>query len=398
MRLNDSVKLALQNLWRTKFRSFLTILGVVIGISAIVAFVSLGVGLQKITADQVAGMSALTTLTISQTPATSTMEEGPKLDAELVNKIKRMNSVKIVTPSVNVPANVVSTGTSAGAIVYGIDVSNIEIEISGLDHGVLMKDGSSNEAIISSALASAFNSNHDNVLGKEITIKILSDSGAGYDFQSKEINLKIVGIDANETTNLVYAPIDNIYNITKFDKYSTLKVKVEARKDVDIVSAQVKKMGYQVTTIKDLIDQIDKIFVLIQIILGLIGGIGLLVSSLGIINTMTISLLERTREIGIMKAIGASNQNIRMLFLLESALIGLIGGLAGVGLAIAFGSTFNFVLNMFISSSGQHLDVFVTPINFAMAMVLVAVLISVFAGIYPTARAQRLAPIDALRQ
>jgi len=398
VRLADVLKLALQNLWRTKFRSFLTILGVIIGISAIVAFVSLGVGLQKITSNQVAGLNALTTLTITQTPATSSMEEGPKLNEEAIDKIKKLNNVGSVTPSVNMPANVESTGTSAGAIIYGIDVQNANIEISGLTFGSLIKDKSSNEAIISSSLAAAFNSNKENVIGKEISIKILKDSAEGYNYSPKELKLKIVGIDNNETSNMVYAPIGKIKDLTQFEKYSTLKVKVASSNDVDLVKDQIKKMGYQVTTIKDLVDQIDKIFLLAEIILGLVGGIGLLVSSLGIINTMTISLLERTHEIGIMKAIGASNYDIRKLFIFESALIGLIGGVVGVGIAVAFGSAFNFILNLLIQSTGQELDVFVTPIKFALVMIGIAALISTFAGIYPTSRAQKLAPIDALRQ
>jgi putative ABC transport system permease protein len=157
-------------------------------------------------------------------------------------------------------------------------------------------------------------------------------------------------------------------------------------------------MGYQVTTIKDLIDQIDKIFLLAEVILGLIGGIGLLVSSLGIINTMTISLLERTREIGIMKAIGASGRDIKRLFLFESALIGFLGGVVGVGIAAGFGYLFNYVLNFIIRGSGQHLTVFITPPKFALIMVGVAIFIAMFAGVYPTSRAQKLKPIDALRQ
>ncbi len=398
MRFTDALKLALQNLWRTKFRSFLTILGVMIGISAIVAFVSLGVGLQKITSEQVAGMNILTILTISQTPPSSTLEEGPKLTEEAVDKIKNLENVEVVTPSVNMPANALSTGTSAGAIVYGVDVSNINLEITGLTHGSQIQNGSSDEAIVSSALATAFSSTRENVLGKDITIKILKDSAEELDYQPKQLKLKIVGIDNNETTNMVYAPIGKIHDLIQFEKYSSIKVKVASSKDVDIVKDQIKKMGYQVTTIKDLIDQIDKIFLLAQIILGLVGGIGLLVSSLGIINTMTISLLERTHEIGIMKAIGASSQDIKKLFVFESALIGFIGGSAGVGIAVAFCKTFNFVLNLFIQSTGQHLNVFVTPVNFALAMIAIAVLIAMFAGVYPTSRAQKLVPIDALRQ
>ena len=395
MKFFDGLSLALQNLNRTKFRSFLTILGVVIGISAIVSFVSLGLGLQKITSDQIAGVSALTTLTVSPTPATSTMEAGPKIDQALIDKIKQIKNVEKCSESVNLPTSAESGGTSAGALVYGINTENAEIEVSGITLGKNLS--AENEAVISSALANSFSTNHDTLLGKEISVKIIKSTD-GQDFQSDILKYNIVGIDNNDTTALVYVPIDKIYKAGGFDGYSALKVKVKSRSDIMPVKNEIKNSGYQITTIQDLIEQIDKIFLIVEIILGVVGGIGLLVSSLGIINTMTISFLERTREIGIMKAIGATGGDIKRLFFLESAIIGFLGGIGGVATAYLFGYTVNFVINYLIKDSGQQLYLFITPFNFSAIMVLAAVLISVMAGIYPTWRAQRLSPIEAIRQ
>lgn len=396
MRSSDVIKLSLQNLWRTRFRSFLTVLGVMIGISAILLFVSLGVGLQKITTEQITTISALTTLTVTQTPASTSMEEGPKLTNDTISKFKEINAVKEASPSISLPTTVKNGESSAGAIVTGILIENAPIETSGIVYGTTIK--TEGEAVISSVLATAFCSNKEKLLGQKISINIMENIDDGLDFKTKESEAIIVGIDNNETSNSVITSLNIINPTREFDKYTSVKVKAASRKDIEPVKNEIKNLGYQVTTINDLMEQIDKIFLLAQIILGLVGGIGLMVSSLGIINTMTISFLERTREIGIMKAIGAANKDIRKLFLLESALIGFIGGAAGVIIAYLIGYAVNGTLNYIIKNSGQRLDLFITPLAFAIAMLILAMIISVFAGLYPTHRAQKLQPIDAIRQ
>lgn len=396
MKTLDVVKLAMQNLLRIKFRSFLTILGVIIGISAIVLFVSLGLGLQKITSDQIATLDILTTLTVNQTPETAALEAGPPLTQKSVEKFKNIKNVESVSPTVNMPSNVVSMETNSGAIVYGVEEGNFEVEAPNLIQGVYPANGGS-EVIISMALANTFSQDISLLIGKDILIKIVKDV-EGLDYKLDELNFKVVGIDNNDSTNIIYAPFGAVYDTGQFENYSSVKVKVKSRKDVDKAKEEIKNMYFQVTTIKDLIDQIDKVFLLFQIILGLIGGIGLLVSSLGIINTMTISLLERTHEIGIMKAIGASNRDLRRIFFAESALIGLFGGISGVAIAIFFEIIFNTIIKSLVEDSGQSFDLFITPVVFSLCMIAFAIFVSVVSGIYPAIRAQRLSAIDALRQ
>jgi len=323
------------------------------------------------------------------------MEAGPKIDQALISKIEKIKNVERCSESVSMPTSVENDGTSAGALVYGINTKNADIEVSAIALG--QNIGTENEAVISSALANSFSTDHSALLQKEISVKIIKNTD-GQDFQSDTLKFNIVGIDNNETTSMAYIPIDKIYKTGGFDGYSALKVKVKSRNDIDPVRDEIKNFGYQITTIEDLIEQIDKIFLIVEIILGVVGGIGLLVSSLGIINTMTISFLERTREIGIMKAIGATGSDIRKLFVFESAVIGFLGGIGGVIVAYVFGETVNAIINYLIRGSGQKLYLFITPCNFSLAMIGVAVFISVMAGVYPTWRAQRLSPIEAIRQ
>lgn len=395
MRYSDAIKLAFQNLIRAKFRSFLTILGVSIGISAIVAFVSIGMGLQKITSDQITSATALTTITVTQKPASSTMEAGPVLNKKLVDKIKEIPEVEKVTYSISTPTTVESGETTAAAIVYGIGMENLDLEITGIVSGEIIK--TENEMVISSLLANSFASNKNSLIGQTIRVKILKED-EGLQYNSNQIEYKIVGIDSNDTAAVSYVPIQGLANALGVENYSAIRAKVKSRSDIDSVKDVLTREGYSVTTIKDLIDQIDKVFLIIKIILGLIGSIGLIVSSLGIINTMTISFLERTREIGIMKAVGARGKDIKRLFVLEAAIIGFLGGVGGVLVAYGFGEGVNYLINYFIQGSGQHIELFITPLDFCLIMVVVAVFISIFAGIYPTWRAQRLSPIDAIRQ
>lgn len=396
MKLADAIKLAFKNLLRTKFRSILTISGVVIGISAIVLFVSLGSGLQKITSDQIASIDVLTTLTVNQKPETAAMEAGPPLTDKAIEMFKTIKGVDKVSPSVSLTGNISVAGTSTGAIIYGIEPENIAVEITGLKTGESITDPEK-DVVISTALANALDENIDNLIGKEITITMVKNID-GLETKVSDLKLVIAGIDSNETANIVYAPFKKIYEAGQFEKYSGVKVKVKSRKDIDGAKKFIEDEGFSVTTIKDLIDQIDKIFLILQIILIFVGGIGLLVASLGIVNTMTISLLERTHEIGIMKAIGASNKDVRCLFFWESALIGLIGGVSGVGIAVFFGFCFNTLVNHLIKNSNQHLELFITPVKFSLIIILFSMFISIVSGLYPARRAQKLLPIDALRQ
>jgi putative ABC transport system permease protein len=389
----DVIRISLQNLSRTKFRSFLTVLGVIIGISAIVLFVSLGVGLQQITANQIASIDSLTTITVTQKQATATTDAGKPIDESVVSQLQSISGVKKISPSVNEPSNVVFDGSSTAALVYGVKQEYQNMEIANITTGGYFQ--SAKEAVVTTALANALTGDTVGLIGQKVTVTVISGSGTD---QQATLNLTITGIDDNDSTSFIYTDLNNLIKSADFASYSALKVKVNDRKDVDSVMKKIEDIGFQVTSIKDLMDQIDKIFLVVQIILGIVSGIGLLVSSLGIINTMTISLLERTREIGIMKAIGAKNSDIRKMFLAESAMIGLFGGAVGVVLAYAFGVLCNIVLNMFVSNSGQYLRLFVTPINFAIAMIGFAVLVSVLSGLYPTKRAQNLPLIVALYQ
>jgi putative ABC transport system permease protein len=171
------------------------------------------------------------------------------------------------------------------------------------------------------------------------------------------------------------------------------------RKKLQQTRDEIEKLGFETSSLSDLISQVDKTFLFIQLVLAGLGGIALMVASFGIINTMIISLLERSREIGTMKALGITNKDIRRIFTYEAALFGLFGGLLGAGGGFLFGQGINGLLGYLMKRAGEPagLVVFVTPWKFAFLVILFAIFISYLSGLYPARRAAKISPLDALR-
>ena len=182
------------------------------------------------------------------------------------------------------------------------------------------------------------------------------------------------------------------------DGYSSLYVRVRKITDMDSVKARIKSMGYGVFSIIDQLEEIKRGFVVLDIALGTVGAIALVVAALGIINTMIMSILERTREIGIMKAIGGSENEIKGIFFIEAGCIGLFGGIFGLGLGWIVTRIANVIANYYIARQGGiYVDLFYIPVWLITGAMVFSILVSLLAGLYPAIRAARVDPVEALR-
>jgi putative ABC transport system permease protein len=180
--------------------------------------------------------------------------------------------------------------------------------------------------------------------------------------------------------------------------YPSAVVKVRSAKDTQDVQDQIKKMGFSAFSLNDALQGAKRAFIILDIVLSLIGSIALAVSSLGIMNTMVMSILERTREIGIMKAIGGSDGDIRRIFLIEASAIGFLGGVAGIVLGWSVGRAINFGANIYIErQGGTPGNLFSLPWWLVGGAIGFSIAVSLLAGSYPAARAAKLDPIRALR-
>jgi len=396
MKIIDVLRLAIGNLKRNKLRTFLTVSGVVVGIGSIVFLVSLGFGLQRLATKKVASLDALTLLTVN--PGN---KEDTFLTESAVEKFKKLDNVDIVSPILSTPGQITKGEASSDTVIYGVDPKYLELEDAKPKWGKTLKDNSEKEVIISQAVIKTLELGEpEKAVGQELSFNIiqLDDQGNIKSTEGIKMFLKVSAVTGEEKVKYSYVPISILKEIDG-KKYNSIKVRVKKRNDLKDVRKAIESMGYPTTSIKDTVDQIDRAFVIIKGILGGFGFVALFVAAIGIFNTMTISLLERTHEIGIMKAIGGRDKDIARVFTAESSLIGLMGGLFGVLAGWLVGRGINALANFMASSvGGETNDFFYMPLlTFALPVILFSFLVSTFSGIWPARRAARLDPLEALR-
>ncbi|MGE5296365.1 MAG: ABC transporter permease, partial [Solirubrobacterales bacterium] len=180
--------------------------------------------------------------------------------------------------------------------------------------------------------------------------------------------------------------------------YASVTVKVKSLANVASVKKQLESWGYHTFTLMDQLDQMRIGFLIMDMFLLAVGMIGITVASLGIVNTMVMSILERYREIGIMKAVGATDGDVQRIFLFESGAIGLLGGTFGLALAAVVSLIINEVINVImVRQHAPRMAYFDFPWWLCVGAILFSILVSLLAGLYPTRRAARVDPVVALR-
>lgn len=396
MRLSYIVFLATNSLRKRKLRSFLTIGGMGIGISAIVFLVSLGFGLQKLLKERVTNIEALTILEVSTGESTLL-----KIDKRAIDGFKSIPNVIDVSPSINISGQALYKNAGTDIAVFGINPAYVGIEgIRLVDSGRTLNEGAKDEALLTTtALELLGINNNQDVLGQTIRLKVFvtdPESETGEQI-SEDVSVKVVGVIEDAELSVAYVPLALIEPFG-IKQYNTAKVKVTERSKLDDARVRIENQGYQVDSLADTVGQIDQIFIVFQVIMGGFGLIAMFVASLGAFNTLTVSLLERTREVGIMKALGSTRKDIYRLFLTESWLIAVTGGLLGVSTGWASGALANLGLNYLARRfGGEPVNVFYTPWLFIGGMIALALLIGFLTGVYPAKRASSLNPLDALR-
>ncbi|MBN2030189.1 ABC transporter permease [bacterium] len=204
---------------------------------------------------------------------------------------------------------------------------------------------------------------------------------------------------AEEIPQLGFTSVRDLFDPSgDTEGYGAFYVRVRRTQDLDRIQEKIEEMGYNTFSIMEQLDEIKKGFIILDTALGTIGIIALFVAALGIINTMVMSILERTREIGIMKAIGGSENEIKGIFFFEAGAIGLIGGIFGLILGWIVTRIANVVANYIVTQQGGPVvDYFYMPIWLLLGAIGFSIFVSLLAGLYPAMRAARVDPVEALR-
>lgn len=394
MKISDIIRLSGRIFKTRRLRTALTIAGIGVGIGAILFLVSFGYGLQNILLTSIASSEQLLTLDVS-----SFNKEFLKLDKKIIQDIEELTGVNRVIPQMRINGQIVFNNLTGNASINIVDKDYFNLAGSKFIGGAAYSDNNINEVVVSKNVIKLFNLRSvDDILGQEINLSyFLENDDNLLQLVNSKHSWKIAGVIEDVGKSAIYLPTVASGEIT-FDSYDLLKVVVEDSDFLNSARSQILDFGLQVSSISDTIIQAKRIFRAIQIVLGLFGVIALVVSAIGMFNTMTIALLERTQEIGIMKAIGAADRDIWSLFLSESVAMGFLGGITGIIIGLVGSGIFNFGLNILAQSLGGHsLDLFYSPLWFIVTIIIISVLVGFFTGLYPSYRAAKLSALDALR-
>ena len=458
MTFRDTVGLAFRNLGQAKLRTALTTLGVSIGIASLAGMVSLGVGLQDQFVDRFtkSGMfDAVNVLPGADLPGfmaggrgraqfgrrgfgrnpTTAVENTRDINDAALAELAALPGVRAVYPNLRGPVEVKFGSASEYAQAVGVPIAmRGEGAFQSIPYGRFFASDTEEACMLSLDYAKRINEqNPGSLVGQSLTLNYaVANRGAqpgvpvpgasGLHVERQELTCPIVGIVERETGPFaagggvagLMLPIGKAKAIYEGSPavaaaflrdpsrtsvtYTSAVVRVSAARSTQDVEEQIKKMGFSAFSLNDALQGAKRAFIILDIVLSLIGSIALAVSSLGIVNTMVMSILERTREIGIMKAIGGSDGDIRRIFLIEASAIGLFGGVSGVILGWLVGRVINFGANVYIQQQGGTAgNLFSLPIWLIGGAIGFSIAVSLVAGSYPAARAAKLNPIEALR-
>lgn len=426
----DLISLIVDNLSRRKGRVALTAVGVIIGTAAVVILVSLGVGLQKDARERLGNSGDLTLLQVWPgwaEPGPGGGESTQKLITEAtVAELSALPGVAAVIPQDSMRngwASLIVGQLEGGGQFLGIPRDGLSAMGMRLEGGTL--DLQRGTAVVGFGVPQNFGNPRQRpgqepppppeLLDKQVTLNLVKFAEDGMEIR-KKARLQVIGVLAearNEADWTVYLPLEdmNAYNAwmmgrrVNYDKdgYFSLSVKARDISQVVDLADQINEMGYNAWTLQSTIEDVNSFFSVLQVAFGGVGAIALLVAAIGIANTMAMAILERTREIGLMKAVGATNRHVLSVFLGEAAGIGFLGGLGGVAVGWGLGQ----VINVFVMSylAGQSVQTgappptvaVYTPLWLPLFSLVFATIIGFLSGLYPALSAATLEPVTALK-
>jgi putative ABC transport system permease protein len=464
---SDLWRLSLENLWRTKLRSVLTTLGVVIGIGALVSMVSFGIGMQENITSEFRENDLFTSMQVlpAEIDVGEIMAGGfeppetvKALNDSAVEAIRAIPAVELAYPEIRFPVTVRMMGKEARTSLQAVPAAMGRYKpFSEIPYGSFYEGDADSVAVLTGRLLAELGFrlvedgpidtrgsesgeselvpiSVDSLIGREVEIvsSTLDLQSAARSFtqsftppsslplREEVVRLRVVGVrgrvsgfGAARFRGGVIVPIEtgaamprlgfsDVWDLVDSSEgaqgYGSVYVRTGGMDDITPVREAVEEMGFGVLAVVDQLEEIKQTFLIMDALLGAVGTIALIVAALGIINTMVTSILERTREIGVMKAVGGSEADIRWIFFSEAATIGLVGGAFGLALGWTVTRIANAVANHYLRPQGvPEVDLFYMPVWLIAGALVFSVGVSLLAGLYPASRAARVDPVQALR-
>ena len=447
MKLRDMTELAVRNLREAILRNSLTTLGVAVGVASLVAMLSLGVGLQQLATSRLSKSGLFDSIFVTQKtnlrgpgagpPATrAAAPKARPLDEGARSQFTKLPNVIEVYPQIRFFTEVRFDGKPFATMVAGMpESSKTSGSFDGMQ-GNFFSSANADEAILQAEFAKELNPQTASLIGKELLLRYAerqalavpdsssdsSSGGGGFSVVPREKHLRIIGVVETEPASgfggfgsgrlliplavaetLRAAQVNDLRDVLRDssgDKpaYSSLTVRVKSASLVEATEAKIKEMGFGAFSLLDASKSMRIFFSVFDLLLGIFGSLALVVATLGIINTLVMAILERRREIGVLKALGAADSDVKQLFFVEAGVMGLAGGVFGVFFGWLIGRTLTLGTNIYLKRQDlPGVEISAVPWWLVGGAIGFAVLVSLVAGLYPASRAAKLNPVDALR-
>lgn len=397
MYIRDALKLSTRMFKTNPARTWLTILGMGVGTGAVVLLVGLGFGLQGILLERIVFGETLLSLNV-----TNPFSKAIVLDEANIESILKIPNVKDVSPLASIPALATFENLTGNITLLGSNASYFRYAGISLAGGNFFDDSENNrdKVILSSAALKLFNIEPEKALGANIKFRALVQKPGSTELQ--EIPLEriftIHGIVEDPANISAFIQLAEFKARLPVNYYERAQVRVISSEFLTVIQEELVNRGFIVSALSKTVEQANKIFKGVQIILAIFGGIALIVSAIGMFNTMTVTLLERTAEIGIMRTIGAAPRDIMILFLSEAVIVGFLGGIIGILQGVIVGQVLNALINFVASRfGGTTVVLFRFPPLFLLFIAAFSAVVGFLTGIFPARRAAGLNPLDAIR-
>jgi len=448
MKARDLTDLALRNLREALFRNALTTLGVAVGVASLVAMLSLGVGLQELASKRLSQSGLFDTILV--TPKNSFRGAGrPQreaqpgkpvrvLDEDARKEIERLPNVVEVYPQIRFFTEVRFNYKPFATVVAGMPESSKNSGSFDGMKGHFFSSPAADEAILQIEFAKELSENTDSLIGQELLLRYAerqalpangngsadhtAEPSGGFSVVPKELRLKIIGVVETEpaagyggfgnarllipletAATLRAAQVNDLRDIVRDSAankttYASLSVRAKSASQVEPLEVSIKNLGFNAFSLLDASKSLRTFFSVFDSLLGIFGALALAVATLGIVNTLVMSILERRREIGVLKALGAADSDVQRLFFVEAGVMGLLGGILGVTFGWLLGRAVTYGTNVYLHRQNLNsIELSSVPWWLVLGALVFAVLVSLAAGLYPASRAAKLNPVDALR-